>query len=441
MIDYIEFIRHLEQKGYPFGTPPDTATQWLANSREPDTQRLLQRAKMLDATQEIQSSLQQWRQHIHRWQKWLSLAFFGAGWLSTYLLMQQAHLNFLLVLLGALGLHTLMLLLWCAGCLLGKHPSPPRLPAPKNQSSLHQYLLDYYWQRSQSPYGRWLIYAVQHQWALCVLAGVFGAAFMLLTVRQYTFNWQSTLWNADNFSAGLELLSRLPARLGFSTPDAAAVLHAQNGHDTASAAAWGQLFLGSILVYGMIPRAAAWLFCLWRQRQHRPALDLRLPYYQNIIQKWRQTVTDSADDYRPDRIAAAPSAPTSAFAADTQHWAVLLDSPNAPPQWFAQTLGQAWQDYGCIAEREELAKVQAALAQHSVQLLVGVRANSLPDRGNLRRLSTLSQHARAGIALLLLYPENQQSDDRQALQETADQWRAAAEQHGWLCLAHHQADS
>ena len=163
MIDYIEFIRHLEQKGYPFGTPPDTATQWLANSREPDTQRLLQRAKMLDATQEIQSSLQQWQQHIHRWQKWLSLAFFGAGWLSTYLLMQQAHLNFLLVLLGALGLHTLMLLLWCAGCLLGKHPSPPRLPAPKNQSSLHQYLLDYYWQRSQSPYGRWSIYAVQHQ--------------------------------------------------------------------------------------------------------------------------------------------------------------------------------------------------------------------------------------------------------------------------------------
>mgnify|MGYP000150057682 FL=1 len=144
MIDYIEFIRHLEQKGYPFGTPPDTATQWLANSREPETQRLLQRAKMLDATQEIQSSLQQWRQHIHRWQKWLSLAFFGAGWLSTYLLMQQAHLNFLLVLLGALGLHTLMLLLWCAGCLLGKHPSPPRLPAPKNQSSLHQYLLDYF---------------------------------------------------------------------------------------------------------------------------------------------------------------------------------------------------------------------------------------------------------------------------------------------------------
>ena len=59
MIDYIEFIRHLEQKGYPFGTPPDTATQWLANSREPETQRLLQRAKMLDATQEIQSSLQQ----------------------------------------------------------------------------------------------------------------------------------------------------------------------------------------------------------------------------------------------------------------------------------------------------------------------------------------------------------------------------------------------
>ena len=86
-------------------------------------------------------------------------------------------------------------------------------------------------------------------------------------------------------------------------------------------------------------------------------------------------------------------------------------------------------------------EVQAALAQHSVQLLVGVRANSLPDRGNLRRLSALSQHARAGIALLLLYPENQQPDDRQALQETADQWRAAAEQHGWLCLAHHQADS
>ena len=51
MIDYIEFIRYLEQKGYPFGTPPDTATQWLANSREPDTQRLMQRAKMLDATQ------------------------------------------------------------------------------------------------------------------------------------------------------------------------------------------------------------------------------------------------------------------------------------------------------------------------------------------------------------------------------------------------------
>jgi len=67
------------------------------------------------------------------------------------------------------------------------------------------------------------------------------------------------------------------------------------------------LLLGSILCYGIAPRLIAWLICWQQSRRHRPALNLALPYYQNIIQKWQQQIIDDSSDYQPDRPIIAPS--------------------------------------------------------------------------------------------------------------------------------------
>lgn len=87
---------------------------------------------------------------------------------------------------------------------------------------------------------------------------MFAAALLLLTVRQYSFNWESTLLDGSSFARAVSLLGWLPAQLGLSVPDADAVFANRNRADAVHAARWGALLLGSIACYGIVPRVLAW---------------------------------------------------------------------------------------------------------------------------------------------------------------------------------------
>ncbi|WP_238373798.1 hypothetical protein [Kingella kingae] len=112
MIDYIELVRLLEQRNHRFASEPDKATQLVQAASGDVLHRLHQRAKIMDATQEIQSSLHHWQSRLAWFKTVLCVVWAILGFVATFALMQQSNLQFFLILWGVLGANTLMLLWW-----------------------------------------------------------------------------------------------------------------------------------------------------------------------------------------------------------------------------------------------------------------------------------------------------------------------------------------
>ena len=421
-----ELVRLLERRGHAFSADPDAVTEMLRQTGEAVEERLHRRASLIDRRHDLSDQL---HSHIRRLRLLFQAAlpvWFAAGFSSAYALMRQSSLNFLFVLSAVLGANTLMLLFWLLWPLLRPQGAAhPPLSADRlaGGDSVGRALSALYAETALKPGWRWRRSQTAHALALSALCGMFAAALLLLAVRQYRFNWESTLFTDAAFARILAVLSWLPQRLGFAVPDAGAVAAVRgSAADTADAARWGGLLLGSILCYGILPRAAAWLFCRFQAARHPLALDLSLPYYQNIIQKWQRRITDSADDYRAD--AARPVPPAVSVLPQGRHWAVLIDAPHPEADWFYRILGQDWIDQGIAGSRSETAALAERLAAEPqpVQLLAGVRAHSAPDRGTVRRLAALAAGARAGMVVQLWAPPGTPPEQLAAL---LPQWHDA----------------
>ena len=72
------------------------------------------------------------------------------------------------------------------------------------------------------------------------------SVLLLLLVRQYTFNWESTLLSNTALVKTVEALSWLPERLGFPVPDSQAVIAGRLNNHIEDARAWAGLLIGSI---------------------------------------------------------------------------------------------------------------------------------------------------------------------------------------------------
>lgn len=426
-----ELVRLLEQRGHIFATDPQAVTDSLRHTEAEAADKLMRRARIIDRDRRLADRITRQQRHMQLLGSAAVSAWFVCGFIATYGLMRQSSLNFFLILAGILGINTLMLLLWLVAAISGKPLKNP-LPAliwTREQDTVGQALMQLTLERTNRPAALWRRYAFSHRLAFSGLAGMFAAALLLLLVRQYSFNWESTLLGNETFATAVSVLSLLPQIFGFPVPDAEAVAAARNAHHTAHAAGWGGLLLGSILCYGLLPRLTAWLFCLWRSRRHRETLDLQLPYYQNILQQWQRRVVDSADDYRADSV--SPAAPVTLAAEGSAHWAVLLDAPYADADWFKHLLGQEWRNWGVAAGRDDTARLIQELQGQNVQLLVGVRAQQSPDRGSVRQLARLSEAATGGLLVQLL---NDTGHDSEHSRERLAQWQTLLNEHGWAWL-------
>ena len=426
---HTELIRLLEQRGYIFPSDPASITEILRQADGTPEAKLHRRAQLIDRDQAIAQRLAQHQHRLRLARRLAGLAWFAIGLLGTYQLMQQSSLNFMLILVGILGSNTVMLIIWLI-TLTQKHRAPTAAPfwlTGSLKDPVHQVLLEHYIQTAAQPPFRWTRSRLSHQLALCGLLGMFTASLILLTVRQYQFNWQSTLLTDQHFAQIIHALAWLPARLGFATPTPDIIAAARNHYHSEHAAAWGILLLGSILCYGIAPRLIAWIICWQQSRRHPLALNLALPYYQNIIQKWQQQIIDDSSDYQPDRPTIAPTKiPLNHTGA---HWAILLEAPDAPDNWYNHILGQDWANKGSIVERAQLADLITELTAQPVQLLIGIRARQTPDRGIVRQIAKLAQAAQHNIIIQLL-PGNPVSQTA-AEQERRAQWHQVLQENGW----------
>lgn len=414
-----ELVRLLQERGHIFAADPEPITEALRHAEDSAEAKLIRRAEMIDSDHKLQDSLAR----INSLFGWLLLAatafWLISGFAGTAALMQQSGLNFFFVLAGVLGVHTLMLLLWLISLALPRMKSHGFFGNPamwiRGKDPVNQAILRLYSDEWGKPATRWLIGRTSHRLWLSALTGMLAAVVVLLAVRQYTFNWESTILSDAVFVQAVQALGWLPAQLGFPVPDAGAVLNSRLNNDLAASRQWGGLLIGSIVCYGLLPRFAAWLACHILSRRSMSTLPLEKPYYQQIIQQWQQRVVDA--DTQSETVAAAPQISLS----NAPKWAVMLDAEWADKTWFQHVLGQDWLDKGTAAGRDAVAVLKADLQANPAQLLIGVRARSMPDRGILRQLTALAEAAQGGAVVQLLAEKNI-SD---GLEDYLDQWHAA----------------
>ena len=271
--------------------------------------------------------------------------------------------------------------------------------------------------------GLWpyLLGAISHGiWALAFLLALLelwsGFAF-----RSYTISLETTILSSDTFTAFVQFIGWLPAKLGFPVPDAAAVQQAL-AHLPAAAPSgaalpdaalpvavlagnqdiWAKWLMGCVLIYGLLPRALLAVICFccfWRKLPRAAQVDNADPHARQVFARFdlltRSQVVDAEH--------ATETSPAAARAQTTGTPALIgFELPPAapwPPALPHQPPLRCMRVDGSSAQRQTALNALAALPPAA--LLLACCASASPDRGSARFLREAARHApRAAVWLL-----------------------------------------
>lgn len=245
---------------------------------------------------------------------------------------------------------------------------------------------------------RWWLGAVTHGLWLLALTGASIGLIVTLAARRYGFVWETTILPADVFVGFVDMVGWLPAQVGFSIPDPAAVRASGLGvvSDAAGRRAWASWLVGCVLVYGVAPRLLLWSFCLLRYQlgRLRLRLDLGVPAYAALAARLapaseRIGVTDAAPSVlRQARVDGGHAVGSRG--------AVLVGLELRPDVHWPPGLPPGVCDAGVVDSREQRRRTLALLAaEPPARVLVACDPRLSPDRGSLELIAELSRHAGA----------------------------------------------
>ena len=409
-----ELVRTLETQQHVFATDPLLITEKLQNEEGSPLQKLHRRASRIDSNAALAGVLGKIDGRIKGIMVVMSVIWCLSGFLGLFTLLQTNVVNFFYVLVCLLGFHSLMLLGWLVMTLInqGKQSSNwfASFVSPsyliRGKDDVTQAAVTLYERQLQHSGMRWYLGRFSHQLWLATLTGMLLAIIFLLIVRQYSFSWESTLLSDQALITLTQLLGWLPSMVGFDVPDSTAIVQSRLVTDAmplSVARQWAGLLVGSLLMYGIVPRAIAWAFCALMFRRKKMRLDIKLPYYQKILNFWQRHVVD-ADDFKE---APAPIAPKAQVSAGKKLVA-LLEYPAEQNQWWQSGFVTGITDttdienFGILDDREDMARLKAYLDANPVQVLLGIHFKALPDRGTLRKLDQIANHAKHGLIVQLL---------------------------------------
>lgn len=251
------------------------------------------------------------------------------------------------------------------------------------------------WHRARAT--RWIMSAGTHLIWLTLSLAAATTMLLSLSIRQYDFVWSTTILSSDVFVKWVNVLGILPQWFGFLVPDSDVVRLSGNlstPHAEATRLLWSNWLLGSLVVYGVIPRALLALFSVMMilKRLTLTQPDLCAPYYTSLL----------------SRMAPAFSAPDGALASaadliftsgSTQHndsdWhtdfiltAIELDPTDT---WPPLGIGTAVTCTSAIDSRESRQQLISTLARTKpARLVIACDARHTPDRGTLRIIADLA---------------------------------------------------
>lgn len=407
-----ELVRKLETNNHVFATDPLLITERLQDEQATPLQKIHRRAERIDSNRALAGTLNKIDGRIKGIILIMSILWCVSGFLGLFALLQSNVVNFFYVLVCLLGFHTLMLVGWLIFTVINRGSQSPSIItsfiSPKTlirgKDDVTQAAVELYDEQLQHTGMRWYLSRFSHQLWLATLTGMLFAIIFLLIVRQYSFSWESTLLSDQALMTLTHWLGWLPSMVGFNVPDADAVVQSRLVTDVmplSIARQWASLLVGSLLMYGIVPRAIAWAFCAVMFNRKKMKLDLSLPYYQKIISFWQRKVVDE-DDFVEKVQPVAPKAKVT----QGNKLVALLEYKHPNPTWY-HTAGEAFitqppEDFGVLDDREDMDRMLEYLATHDVQVLLGIHSKALPDRGTMRKLDKLATHAKQGVIVQLL---------------------------------------
>ena len=434
-----ELVRTLETQQHVFATDPLLITEKLQGEDGKPIQKLHRRASRIDSNGALARVLGKIDGRIKGIMVVMSVVWCISGFLGLFTLLQTNVVNFFYVLVCLLGFHTVMLLGWLVMTLInqGKQSSNwfANFVSPsyliRGKDDVTKAAVDLYERQLQHSGMRWYLGRFSHQLWLATLTGMLLAIVFLLIVRQYSFSWESTLLSDQALITLTQVLGWLPSMVGFTVPDSAAIVQSRLVTDAmplSMARQWAGLLVGSLLMYGIVPRAVAWAFCALMFRRKKMRLDIKQPYYQKILNFWQRHVVDE-DDFRA---APAPIAPKATLSTGKKMVA-LLEYPSKQDNWWQLGLDDsqnAVEDFGILDDRDDMDRLTTYLDSHPVQVLLGIHSKALPDRGTLRKLDRIAEHAADGLIVQLLSDANTantnlQEQDSENQDVRYQQWQTA----------------
>ncbi|AMN67532.1 DUF2868 domain-containing protein [Psychrobacter sp. P11G5] len=417
-----ELVRTLETQQHVFTTDPLLVTEKLQVEDGKPIQKLHRRASRIDSNGNLARVLGKIDGRIKGIMIVMSVVWCVSGFLGLFTLLQTNVVNFFYVLVCLLGFHTLMLGGWLVMTLINQGRQSPswfaNFVSPsyliRGKDDVTKAAVELYERQLQHSGMRWYLGRFSHQLWLATLTGMMFAIIFLLIVRQYSFSWESTLLSDQALISLTQVLGWLPSMVGFDVPDNAAIVQSRLVTDAmplSVARQWAGLLIGSLIMYGIVPRAIAWAFCALMFRRKKMRLDIKLPYYQKIINFWQRQVVD-ADDFNE---APAPVAPKASVSAGKKLVA-LLEYPSEQDHWWQVGLNDTNSDsevenFGIVDDRDDMDRLTTYLDKNPVQVLLGIHSQALPDRGTLRKLDRIATHAKHGLIVQLLNNDRTDSAD------------------------------
>lgn len=428
-----ELVRTLETQQHVFATDPLLITEKLQSEDGKPIQKLHRRASRIDSNGALARVLGKIDGRIKGIMLVMSVLWCISGFLGLFTLLQTNVVNFFYVLVCLLGFHTIMLLGWLVMTLInqGKQSSNwfASFVSPsyliRGKDDVTKAAVDLYERQLQHSGMRWYLGRFSHQLWLATLTGMLLAIIFLLIVRQYSFSWESTLLSDQALITLTQILGWLPSKVGFTVPDSAAIVQSRLVTDAmplSMARQWAGLLVGSLLMYGIVPRAIAWTFCALMFRRKKMRLDIKQPYYQKILSFWQRHVVDE-DDFKA---APAPVAP-KATVSTGKKLVALLEYPSQQDNWWQSGLNADMsshsnninsnisnvENFGIVDDRDDMDRLTTYLDSHPVQVLLGIHSKALPDRGTLRKLDRIAEHAADGLIVQLLGDANTANTNEQ----------------------------
>lgn len=244
---------------------------------------------------------------------------------------------------------------------------------------------------------RWWFAVLTHGIWLCLLSGMALSLIAAFSFRHYTFVWQTTWLSDAVFVQAAQAVGAIPAQLGFTMPDIAAIRASGNvaQDEPAVRLAWANWLVGALLVFGWFPRLLLLLAStlVLRRRYAVSRIDLQEAYALNILRKLDRQSARSEVDAAPGPLEQWTKIAGIDPAMATTAAALVVLETRLPPEVKA-LLPEHVIFLPPIDDLDSRHQAIDRLRQiKPAKLLVVVDARQTPDRGVLRTLHALGERA------------------------------------------------